>query len=242
MNLKSTVVLAFFVCLVVSVSAQGLFIGPEIGYTVSTSVPSEVSISGAPTRIRVGASLHLSAKSKVDFRFSLGYRIENGEFKTIYDSLLDANLSTKGRLNVLEPNAQSPNVQSKIVANSIDLTAEGFIPLGDLDTSGSRIGLTLGFFADRVLSASQTDDYSAVKDYPGPPIVQAQYKPQFGFGASIGVSTILPMGDSRIVFDIKYIIRQPAKLITDDSRAEGQNVEWLISNGLRISAGYFLPI
>lgn len=219
-----------------------MFIGPEIGYTVTTSVPSEVSRSGAPTRIRVGASLHLSAKSKVDFRFSLGYRIENSELKTIYDNTIDSNLSAQGRLNVLVPNTQSPNVQSEILSNSIDLAAEGFIPLGDLDTSGSRIGLTLGFFADRVLSASQTDDYSAVTDYPGPQIVQVQYKPQFGFGASIGVSTILPMGDSRIVFDIKYIIRQPSTLTTNNSRAEDQNVGWLMGNGLRISAGYLLPI
>lgn len=242
MNLKSIVVLAFSVCLVVSANSQGMFIGPEIGYTLSTSVPAEVSRSGAPTRLRVGASVHLSGKSKVDFRFSLGYRIENGAAKTLYTNPLDSNLGLQRHLTVIEPYPGSSNVKSEFVSNSIDLAAEGFIPLGDLDTSGSRIGLTLGFFADRILSASQTDDYSAIADYPGPPIVQTQYKGQFGFGASIGVSTILPLGDSRIVFDIKYIIRQPYTLITNDWRADVQNVEWLISNGLRISAGYLLPI
>lgn len=242
MNLKSIVVLAAAACIAVSAHAQGVYIGPEIGYTVSTSVPEEVSSSGAPTRVRVGASLHLSGKTKVDFRFSLGYRLENGTFKTAYSGVDDSVTSTKGRLDVVEPTPRGPSVMSELTSSSADLSAEGFISLGDLDTTGSKIGLTLGFFGDRVISASQTDDYSAVEGYSGPRIVQVQYQGQFGFGVSVGLSAIIPMGDSHIVFDLKYIVRQPSTLATNTTPSVDQSVGWLIGKGLRISAGYLLPI
>lgn len=241
MNLKSIVALACAAGIAVSVHAQGVYIGPEIGYTVSTSVPFEVSSSGAPTRVRVGASLHLSGKSKVDFRFSLGYRTEGGTFRTDYVNPADS-VATQGRLHVVEPKPGGPNVLSELTSSSVELSAEGFLPLGDLDTSGSKIGLTLGFFGDRVISASQTDDYQAVEGYTGPRIVQVQYQGQFGFGVLVGLSAIIPMGDSHIVFDVKYIVRQPSTLATNTAPSVDQNVGWLIGKGLRISAGYLLPI
>ncbi len=112
------------------------------------------------------------------------------------------------------------------------------IPVGDLDTSGSKFFLELGVLADRVLTAQQTDDYSNIPNYSGPQTVTVDYEGQFGFGAMIGAGLSLQVGGDRILFDLRYVFRQPTTLTTTTTPPQDQNVAWLIGRGLRVGLSY----
>jgi len=71
----------------VGLSAQSFLIGPSAAYVVSTSVPEEVSQSGAPMRVTLGLQAVVPTRKSMEFRFDLNYRIENGSFTTTYEPL-----------------------------------------------------------------------------------------------------------------------------------------------------------
>jgi hypothetical protein len=266
-RMKSTLV-AVVGMLVTSVglSAQSFLIGPSAAYVVSTSVPEEVSQSGAPMRVTLGLQAVVPTRKSMEFRFDLNYRIENGSFTTTYEPLSsvangsDVIPSEARNADVIPSNARNgsdvipsnarnprlfvvdptpaPQVTSTLNTSSIELSAMMVIPVADLDTSGSKFVLELGVLADRVLTAEQTDDYSSIPNYPEPTTVNVAYEGQFGFGAMIGIGLILPVGSDRISFDLRYVMRQPTSLTSTTTPPVNQNVAWLIGRGLRIGLSY----
>jgi hypothetical protein len=218
-------------------AAQSFYVGPTASYVVSTSVPEEVQQSGAPTRMTFGAMAIIAKRSSMEFRFDLNYRIENGAFTTNYNALPSTLSPLHPRLSVVDPTPQ-PQISSTLNTSSIEASAMMLIPVGDLDTSGSKFFLELGVLADRVLTAQQTDDYSNIPNYSGPQTVTVDYEGQFGFGAMIGAGLSLQVGGDRILFDMRYVFRQPTTLTTTTTPPQDQNVAWLIGRGLRIGLSY----
>lgn len=226
-------------------AAQSFYLGPTASYVVSTSVPEEVQQSGAPMRVTFGAMGIVSSRKSMEFRFDLNYRIENGSFTTDYNPLTQANSESdvipsearNPRLFVVDPTPQ-PQITSTLNTSSIEASAMMLIPVGDLDTSGSRVFLELGVLADRVLSAQQVDDYSNIPNYSGPQTVTIDYEGQFGFGAMIGAGLSLQVGGDRILFDIRYVFRQPTSLTSTTTPPIDQNVAWLLGRGLRVGLSY----
>lgn len=249
--------LAFFL-LSATAAAQSFLIGPSAAYVVSTSVPEEVSQSGAPMRVTLGLQAVVPTRKSMEFRFDLNYRIENGEFTTDYEPLSSARngdvipnevrnsesstlTPLHPRLFVVDP-TPAPQLVSTLNTSSLELSAMMVIPVADLDTSGSKFMLELGVLADRVLSAKQTDDYSAIPNYPEPTTVNIEYEGQFGFGAMIGIGLVLPVGSDRISFDLRYVIRQPTTLTSTTTPPVDQNVAWLIGRGLRVGLSYLFAM
>lgn len=237
-------------------AAQSFYVGPTASYVVSTSVPEEVQQSGAPTRVTFGAMAIIAKRSSMEFRFDLNYRIENGAFTTSYnaqslthngsdvipsetrnESDVIPSETRNPRLSVVDPTPQ-PQISSTLNTSSVEASAMMLIPVGDLDTSGSKFFLELGVLADRVLTAQQTDDYSNIPNYSGPQTVTVDYEGQFGFGAMIGAGLSLQVGGDRILFDMRYVFRQPTTLTTTTTPPQDQNVAWLIGRGLRIGLSY----
>lgn len=237
-------------------AAQSFYLGPTASYVVSTSVPEEVQQSGAPMRVTFGAMGIVSSRKSMEFRFDLNYRIENGSFATDYNPLTQANSESdvipsearnesdvvpsearNPRLFVVDPTPQ-PQISSTLNTSSIEASAMMLIPVGDLDSSGSRVFLELGVLADRVLSAQQVDDYSNIPNYSGPQTVTIDYEGQFGFGAMIGAGLSLQVGGDRILFDIRYVFRQPTTLTSTTAPPVDQNVAWLLGRGLRVGLSY----
>ena len=113
--------------------------------------------------------------------------------------------------------------------------------------SGRRLNVVdpfSGVLVDRVLSAEQTDDYSAIpKEDLGtrPTTVNASYKGQFGFGVMLGANLILPLGDNRVVFDLSYMVRTPTEFDVANPMPSGaptQDVGWLVGRGIRLGLAY----
>jgi hypothetical protein len=101
-------------------------------------------------------------------------------------------------------------------------------PAVRLDTSGSLVTVGVGLLVDRSLSASQTDSYKGIPNWPGAPTATGSFETAFGGGALIDVGMSLPLGSSRMLFDLAYVMRSTSQAAATYS--------WLSNSGLRISA------
>ncbi|MBC8124886.1 MAG: hypothetical protein H7X70_04055 [Candidatus Kapabacteria bacterium] len=223
------------------VSAQS-FLGPTFTYTISTGIGEDVSSYGSPTRFNVGARYNRVLTNVTELYVGMSYRVENGGFTSAF--VKTAAIQSGGRLNVVEPGSGAPVVTSSINSSAVELNLGLGFNVAALDTSGSRILLCVGVLADRILSAEQTDDYSAIpKEDLGtrPTTVSAAYKGQFGFGVMLGANLILPLGSNRMVFDLSYLVRTPTEFDVASPTPGGakkQDVGWLVGRGIRLGLSY----
>ena len=235
------VAVAVFVAATFVISAQS-FLGPALMYTISTGVGTDVSSYGAPVRFGVGARYNRVLTNLTELYAGISYRVENGGFTSAF--VKTAAIQSSGRLNVVEPGSGAPVVTSTINSSAVEIDLGLGFNVAALDTSGSRILLCVGVLADRILSAEQTDDYSAIsKEDLGtrPTTVSAAYKEQFGFGVVLGANLILPLGGSRVVFDVSYVVRTPTEFDVANPTTGGatkQGVGWLVGRGVRLGLTY----
>ncbi len=235
------VAVAVFVTATFVLSAQS-FLGPAFTYTISTGVGTDVSSYGSPTRFNVGVRYSRVLSNLTELYAGLNYRIENGGFTSSF--VKTASIQSGRRLNVVDPFSGAPVVTSTIHSSAFEVDLGLGFNVAALDTSGSRVSLCLGVLVDRVLSAEQTDDYSAIpKEDLGtrPTTVNASYKGQFGFGVMLGANLILPLGDNRVVFDLSYMVRTPTEFDVANPMPSGaptQDVGWLVGRGIRLGLAY----
>ncbi len=238
---KICVAVAVFVTATFVISAQS-FLGPTFSYTISTGIGTDVSSYGSPTRLNVGARYNRVLSNLTELYVGMNYRIENGGFTTTF--VKTAAIQSGGRLNVVEPGSGAPVVTSTINSSAVEIDLGFGFSVAALDTSGSRISLCLGVLVDRILSAEQTDDYSAIpKEDLGtrPTAVNAAYKGQFGFGVMLGTNLILPLGGSRMIFELSYLVRTPTEFDVANpipGSATTQDVGWLVGRGIRLGLAY----
>ncbi len=233
-------VLTLFVvacALVASVSAQSFYIGPKFEYTISTSVPQEVSAAGSPVRVNLGIIAVVPVRSTLEIRMSALYRIENGSFATFYVEPSGARRGS-GRLDVVDPAPGGPQIISTIETTSIEFSTALYFPLADLDTSGSQISVGLGALVDRFTSGTQVDDYSNVPSLSDS-TATFELESHFGFGALFGLGITLPAGSDRISFDMQVVFRLPSDVpIEGTDPQQDANVRWLVGGGLRLGLSY----
>lgn len=232
---------AFFVTAAFSLNAQTSYIGPLFTYTASTSVSNEVSSYGAPVRLGLGGRYSRVMANGTELYGSLLYRIESGGFTSPYNTTSAVRVGT---LDVIDPVTGKPLITSDIAASSLELGGGIGFRVAELDSSGSGLLFNIGIFGDRILVATQTDDYSSVpKDDLGdkPVTVVTNYNGQFGFGIAVGASLVMKIGDGRLVFDLGYMMRVPTMIDAPDPKAgmpTEQNITWLVSRGLRMGLTY----
>jgi len=237
--------ISLFVMAAFSVSAQQSYIGPLFTYTVSTSISNEVSAYGAPVRFGVGGRYSRVLSNGAEIYGGLLYRIESGGFLSTYSATSSVRVS---KLDVVDPITGNPAVSSAISSGSLELNGGIGFRVAKLDTIGSGILINLGLFGDRILVATQTDDYSSIPpDQLGskPVTVVTNYNGQFGFGIIVGASLVMPMGDGRLVFDIGYMMRVPTTIDApnpEQGKLTQQNITWLVSRGLRMGLTYQLGL
>lgn len=235
------VAIAVFVMATLSVCAQS-YLGPVAAYTVSTGVGEAVTSYGAPTRVAFGARYSRVLASSTELYASLSYRVDNGGFTTPFVSVAPGIVS--GRLNVVEPGAGAPVVTSTINTGAVQFDVGMMFKIADLDTSGSKVVLSIGVLGDRIIFADQTDDYSTIPKADlgaRPTSVTTAYGGQFGFGVNTGIGLVMPIGTDRIVFELSYAVRVPTEFTVPDPVAGGpttQDVGWLIGRGIRIGLTY----
>ncbi|MBK6291070.1 MAG: hypothetical protein KA339_07115 [Candidatus Kapabacteria bacterium] len=235
-----SVVATIIVATTFSVSAQW-FVGPAFTYSISTGLGEDVTAYGAPTRFNLGVRANKALASTSELYLGLNYRVENGGFMSAFVATPAMRV---GKLDVVEPDPGAPKVTSTINTSAIELDFGISFKITDLDTSGSRLMLNVGALVDNIFSADQTDDYSAIPANElgeRPKTVSAEYASQFGFGAQLGVSLILPVGDGRAIFDVGYMVRQPTEFDIPNATsttASTQDVGWLIGRGFRLGLAY----
>lgn len=213
------------------------FVGPSIQYLITTNTPTEVSRASPPTRLALGVQVQKELKSKLAVAFEANYRTENGEMKTDYVAA-----KTTPRVQVVTPGGTGPQIVSTFTSSSIEASAMLKIPLVDLDSSGTALHLNLGALADRVLNTKQVDDYSQIPDYLGAKTVEVEYSPQFGFGALFGVSVGTSMGSGKLLFDLRFVFRNPKTALTNTTPPQEQDLSWLIGQGMRFGVSYLFSL
>ncbi len=240
-SLYSTALVLFFLGSACGVGtfAQTPFVGPTAFYLLSTSSPGNTSGLPQPTRFLVGASALWLQKNNVHIRVSAGYRSEEGSFATPQSQAPNV---AGNRLHVIDPATGEPMLTSTITASSVEVNAQLGFPLLPLDSSGSVLGLTIGGLMDYMVSASQTDDYSAFPNHQGPKTVTAQYSPHAGFGALLGAYLTIPLDVHQLAFDVSYVFRRPSTMLTTGTPATEQNIGWLIGSGLRVGVTMFFRL
>ncbi len=248
---RSLILMAAVFTAAITVCAQGLYIGPQFGYTVTVSTPDQVSQYGSPTRVVPGVLVAMPTSPKMEFRFGLGYRIENGGFtstlspqpQTPVPVMLPRRTSM---IDVVDPSLPSDAVISTVETSTLELMVGMHFPVADLDTEGSKITIGLSGLADYMMSGSQVDDYDNVQGYTGEKQQTYDYVPHIGFGAAIGGGLILNMGEAgRLGFDLQYVFREPREIDVEQNGqplAEPVNVSWLVGRGLRLTASYLFAL
>lgn len=218
-------------------TAQSVFIGPKIDYSISTGVPSEVATNGSPARFNLGISTTIPVKTQLNLRLAALYRIENGGISTTYDEQSRPQPSA-GRIDVVEPGFGGPQVLSTIKTSSFEFQTALYFPLADLDTSGSKLSIGLGALVDALLSGTQVDDYSAVPEF-GDSTASFTYASQIGFGALVGLGVNFPIGSNQINFDFQYVFRDPKTVEFENSNPVLKApVGWLVGGGLRLGFSF----
>lgn len=227
----------------ITVSAQGIFLGPQFGYTVTVNTPEQVQSEGAPSRLVMGLKAVLPVSTKAEFHIGATYRIENGSFTSPY-SEFDPGRAQRpgGSIQVVDPTNPSSQVISTVETSAVELMAGIHFPVASLDTIGSKVTIGLSVLGDYMLSGAQTDDYSRIEDYTGETPQNFDYVPNVGFGAAIGAGLILPMGEGgRLGFDLQYVFREPREISVEQNGQElpdPVNVSWLVGRGLRLTVSY----
>ncbi|NQW30909.1 MAG: hypothetical protein HQ472_10405 [Ignavibacteria bacterium] len=247
------------------------FVGPNLQYLITTNTPAEVSRASPPSRLAFGVQLQKTLKSNLAFAFEVNYRTENGEMKTGYvaankfpheapnttsntastathstsntaSTATHSTSNTPPQIQVVEPGGLGPQVLTTLTSSSVEASAMLKIPMVDLDSSGTVLHLNLGALADRVLSTEQVDDYSQIPDYLGPKTVTVNYVPQFGFGAMFGVGVATNMGPGKLLFDLRFVFRNPKTALTNTTPSQEQDLSWLIGQGMRFGVSYLFSL
>lgn len=212
-------------------------IGAYAAYLVSTNTPAS---NNPPSRYSFGGTALWQTKKGVELRVGLGYRMESGSISTAYDSTLTS--TQTAIIAVVDPNlGTGPTVESNIDLGTVELTATMGIPLAQIDSVGGGVLFLLGAGVDNILSAQQTDNYSAVPNYKGAKLQEYSFNSQIGFLAQVGFGVSLPLGGSKLLFDVTYTFRQPATIEYSNPVAGGpkeQDISWLAGRGLRLQVGY----
>ncbi|MDZ4745426.1 MAG: hypothetical protein SGJ05_05435 [bacterium] len=223
----------------ISAALRGPFLGPLASYHIPLSSPENVTGEGV-TAFGVGVVYTLPIAKTNEIRLHSIFRSESGSFTTFQTSTPTAELNSSdhqiaeprsNRLHVVEPGAK-PYVSSNLKLSAIELGATFWFRVAHVDNMGTSVFVGIGAFGDRVLSGSQTDDYTFADRGPTDPIQRNyEYAGQFGGGGLFGASLTLPLGGSRLAFDILYALRLPSEI-------SGQNIEWLNGRSLRIGVHY----
>lgn len=221
------------------VSAQS-FLGPLIGYTLSTTSREDVASYGTPTRLAYGIKYAGVVRRSTEVTASIAYRTEDGGFVSPFKAI--SGLGSNGMINVVDAPGSGPSVVSSLSTSAIEVQLGLRVPMARIDSLGSYFGFTAGLFADALLRAEQQDDYSGVPtlDRGDLPVrVATTYDTQVGGGFTVGGSVVLVTSAGRLTLDLAYLLRQPDGVPLPQVRIGGpktQYVGWLVGSGLRLSA------
>lgn len=209
-----------------AVAQTTLYVGPAFGYTISAASPDGLTFTSGPQRVNFGAMLLAETKRQVQFRAVLSYRSDQADFNQPAPQLKPVVTPGGGGGG----GTSSDQIKSTIGVSSVELDASVHFPFVKIDSSGTMVTAGMGLFVDRTLSASQTDDYSGVTGWQANKTASEDFPATFGGGAFLDLGLSLPMGSSRMVFDLAYFFRS--------APASADQYSWLMKNGLRIGVAY----
>ena len=221
------------------VSAQS-FLGPMIGYSLSTTSREDVASYGSPTRLSYGLKYAGVVRRSTELIASIAYRSEDGGFVSPFKAT--SSFGSNGMINVVDAPGAGPSVVSSLSTSSVEVQLGLRAPMARIDSAGSYVGFTVGLFADALLRAEQQDDYSGIPtlDRGDLPVrVATTYDTQLGCGFTVGGSLVLVTSAGRLTLDLAYLLRQPDSVPLPEVRIGGpktQYVGWLVGSGLRLSA------
>jgi len=206
-------------------AATPWFLGPTMAYTIGANAPDDVTFTSGPQRLNIGLQFMLETTRTIQIRTALTYRIEQADFQQPAPNLKPVVTPGGGGGGT----SSTEKIRSSISANAVVFEASAHFPIVRLDSSGSVLTVGLGGFFDRTVSASQTDDYSGVTGWPPPKTSTEEFPTSWGGGATLNVGLSLPLGDSRLLFDVKYIVRS--------APTSAAQYSWLSNGGVSLSAG-----
>lgn len=234
-------VVSTFVLATLVVSAQASFFGPLVSTTMSTSVATDVSSYGTPTRYAVGVQFARRSATSSEYFFSVVHRIESGGYLTDF---VKPSGGVIGKVNVVEVPSGAPVIVTTLDATAIELNAGLRLPILALDSIGTRMLFQFGIGVDHLLSTKQVADYSRIPEAERgsiPTQTSVAFEPQTGFCGLLGLAVSIPAGDGRFLIDLSYVVRQPTTIafpVGTTTTASEQNIGWLVGRGLRIGGSY----
>ena len=211
-------------------------LGPIISYGAAMAAPEGSSVSGTPVRINLGVDLLRTLNANAALRMTATYRIEQAEYQTAVTEF-DRPMVTTSKLNVGDqPGTTDPVVVTRHSLGSFDLAMSAQFTLMPIGTGGSHLFAGIGGTIDRVVTATQTDNWSAVSTLPAeyPDIYDYELETQTGIGGVAYIGAALSLGSSSIVADVRYVSRTPL--------GDAQPYSWLAGRGLRVGVGLWLPL
>lgn len=220
---------------------QSMFFGPMVTTTLSTSVGTDVSSYGTPSRYAVGVQFARRTATASEYAFTLLHRIESGGYLTDFAK---PSGGLVGKLNVVDVPGGAPVIVTTLESTSIEAGASLRFPVLDLDSIGTRVLFQVGVNVDRILSLTQVADYSRVPEGERgniPMQTNVMFDGQTGFGGQFGFALSAPAGDGRFLIELTYSVRQPLTIAFPAgtvSSASEQNIGWLTGRGIRLGASY----
>lgn len=230
-----------FVLATLFVSAQSAFFGPLVSTTMSTSLPTDVSSFGSPSRYSVGVQFARRQASDAEYFISLAHRIEDGGYVTEF---VKPSGGLVGKVNVVDVPSGSPAIITTMDATALELNAGLRLPVLNLDTVGTRVLFQFGLALDYLLGVKQIVDYSNIPEADRgsiPAQTTINFAGQMGFSGLFGLALSIPAGNGRFLIDLSYIIREPTTIPFPSgvtSTATEQNIGWLVGRGVRIGGSY----
>jgi len=207
------------------VAAAPWFLGPTFAYTIGVNAPDDVTFTSGPQRLNIGLQGMIETSRTIQIRTALTYRTEQADFQQPAPNLKPVVTPGGGGGG----SSSTEKILSSISANAVVFEASAHFPIARLDSSGSVLTIGLGGFFDRTLSASQTDDYRGVTGWPEPKTASEDFPTSWGGGATLNAGLSFPLGDTHLLFDVKYIVRS--------APASASQYSWLSNGGVSICAG-----
>jgi hypothetical protein len=211
-------------------------LGPIISYGAAMSAPEGSAVSGTPVRVNLGVDLLRTLNSNAALRMTATYRIEQAEYQTTV-SEFDRPMVTTSKLNVGDqPGTTDPVVVTRHSLGSFDLAVGAQFTLMPIGTGGSHLFAGIGGMVDRVVTATQTDNWSAVSTLPVgyPDIYDYDLETQTGIGGVAYIGAALSLGSTSIIADLRYVSRT--------ALGDAQPYSWLAGRGIRVGVGMWFPL
>ena len=211
-------------------------LGPIISYGAAMTAPEGSSVSGTPVRVNLGVDLLRTLNANAALRMTATYRIEQAEYQTGVTEF-DRPMVTTSKLNVGEqPGTTDPVVVTRHSLGSFDLALGAQFTLMPIGTGGSHIFAGIGGMIDRVVTATQTDNWSAVSNLPVeyPDIYDYELETQTGIGGIAYIGAALSLGSSSIIADVRYVSRT--------ALGDARPYTWLAGRGIRVGVGMWFPL